>query len=322
MLCLLYTNGVKFTVNQRARLDRVLAEQQVTVSRVKAGALIRRGCVLLNGRIIRKPAHLVQPGDSVSMNDSEEQETESHIAPADLKLTVLYEDKSCLVLDKPAGIAVHPAPGLSKDEPTILHGIAFLFKKMKIPFSASSILAHRLDRETTGCLLIAKSPQAHTALQKQFKDRTIQKTYLAVVAGVPAQSEAHIDAPIGRSVSNRTKMSVLGSTAARSAQTTYHVLAASAEAALLACDLHTGRTHQIRVHLSAIGHPILGDETYTSPESEALSQKRKIHSLSLHAWKLSFHSPVKKVAQSITAPLPATLQNSLKTLSLPCPPNS
>ncbi len=311
-----------FVVSDRARLDVCLVSMQVSLSRVKAGALIRNGAVLLNGRVVRKPAHLVHPGDTVRVTEGGERASESHITPVNLKLSILYEDEACLVIQKPAGIAMHPAPGLAKDEPTILHGVAFLFRNQRgklpaLPFSAASVLVHRLDRETTGCLLIAKSPQAHTALQKQFKDRTIRKTYLAAVAGVPAESEAHIDAPIGRHVSQRTKMSVMGATHARSAQTTYHVLSATSGAALLACDLHTGRTHQIRVHLSAIGHPVLGDATYTSPMSERIAEEKGIHSLSLHAWKLTFRSPAAKKKTTVVAPLPPLFRKTLKALSLP-----
>lgn len=289
---------------------------------MKAGSLIRRGCVLLNGRIVRKPAHIARPGDTVEASDREEPVSESHITPVDLTLPILYEDAACMVIQKPAGIAVHPAPGIKKNEPTILHGIAHYFKKKRIPFSASSVLVHRLDRETTGCLLIAKSSQAHTALQKQFKDRTIQKTYLAVVAGVPTHAEALIDAPVGRSVRDRTKMSVLGASKSRAAKTKYRILSATGEAALLACDLLTGRTHQIRVHLRAIGHPILGEVTYGSPESEAIARKHKVSGLSLHAWKLSFASPAKRSRQHVIAPLPPTFRKMLRTLHLPLPPST
>jgi len=298
-------------------LDKALAEAQTHLSRVKAGTLIRSGAVLLNGRVVRKPAHLVKPEDRVEVTADGAPASESHIVPKDLKLKILYEDAACLVIEKPAGIAMHPAPGLPKDEPTILHGVAFLFKKKKLPFAASSVLVHRLDRETTGCLLIAKTSQAHAALQKQFKDRTIRKTYLAAVAGVPAESEAHIDAPIGRHVSQRTKMSVLGATHARSAQTTYHVLSQSRQAALLACDLHTGRTHQIRVHLSVIGHPVLGDTTYASPVSERIAEEQGIDRLCLHAWKLTFRSPTAKKKTTVIAPLPPLFRKTLKALSLP-----
>ncbi|MDD5103343.1 MAG: RluA family pseudouridine synthase [Candidatus Peribacteraceae bacterium] len=307
-----------FTVSERSRLDVFLADAS-SCSRVKAGTLVRDGAVLLNGRLVRKPAHLVHPGDIVERTDSGERASESRITPKDLQLMILYEDAACLVIRKPAGIAMHPAPGLKKEEPTILNGIAFLFRKKHLPFSAASVLVHRLDRETTGCLLVAKTPQAHAALQKQFKDRTIRKTYLAIVAGIPTESEAHIDAPIGRHVSERTKMSVMGATHARSAQTTYHVLSAEHDAALLACDLHTGRTHQIRVHLSAIGHPVLGDNTYTSSESERLSEQKRIDALCLHAWKLTFRSPVEKRKRTIIAPLPPLLKKTLQSLSLTPP---
>ena len=312
-----------FVVSDRARLDVSLVKVQPTLSRVKAGALIHSGAVLLNGRVVLKSAHLVHPGDTVEVTESGERASESHVTPVDLKLPILFEDEACLVIAKPAGIAMHPAPGLKKDEPTILHGVAALFKKKKLPFAASSVLVHRLDRETTGCLLIAKTPQAHTALQKQFKNRTIQKTYLAIVAGIPAESDAHIDAPIGRHVAERTKMSVMGATHSRSALTTYHVLSTCQQrdkhVALLSCDLHTGRTHQIRVHLSAIGHPVLGDATYASPESERLAKQNGIDGLCLHSWKLSFRSPAAKKKTTVVAPMPPLFKKSLKELSLTPP---
>ncbi|MDO8469005.1 MAG: RluA family pseudouridine synthase [Candidatus Peribacter sp.] len=307
-----------FPVPERKRLDVFLADA-AALSRVKAGALVRDGAVLLNGRLVLKPAHLVHPGNTVEVTDTGERASESRITPKDLKLAILYEDDACLVIAKPAGIAMHPAPGLSKDEPTILHGIAALFKKKKLPFSAASVLVHRLDRETTGCLLVAKSPQAHVKLQEQFKNRTIKKTYLAIVAGIPTEREAHIDAPIGRHVSQRTKMSVMGATHSRSAQTTYHILSAENGTALLACDLHTGRTHQIRVHLSAIGHPVLGDETYTSPASERMAEEKHIGSLCLHAWKLTFRSPGSKKQTTVVAPLTSLFTKTLRTLSLTPP---
>lgn len=314
---------MKFVAPCQSRLDKTIASATPELSRVKAGALVRKGCVLVNGRVALKPARIVRSGDEVEVTDAGERATESSISPVNLQLKILYEDADCLVIAKPAGIAMHPAPGIKKTEPTILHGIASLFQKNHIPFSASSVLVHRLDRETTGCLLIAKSPQAHTFLQKQFKDRTIRKTYLAIVSGIPAQSDAHIDAPIGRHVSERTKMSVMGATHSREAQTTYHVLSVNNEpgsqSALLACDLHTGRTHQIRVHLGAIGHHVLGDKTYTSPESEKISQKCAIDHLCLHSWKLSFRSPAISGKQSVQSPVPATFTKTLRLLKLKPP---
>jgi 23S rRNA pseudouridine1911/1915/1917 synthase len=304
----------------RMRLDVFLAKTMPTLSRMKAGALVRSGAVRVNGRIIRKPAHAVKPGDRIEADRDAHPVSDTHITPEDLSLPVLYEDDACLVIDKPVGISVHPAPGMAQGTTTLLHGIAHLFASRGLPFGASSVLAHRLDRETTGCLLIAKTPEAHASLQKQFKSRTVEKTYLAIVAGVPTLPTATIDAPVGRNLIHRTRMSTLQTSVSREAQTTYHVLGSSRDASLLACDLHTGRTHQIRVHLRAIDHPILGDITYGSKRSEEITGKYQIHGLCLHAWKLAFTSPADGRRHTATAPLPTAFRRSLQALSLHSPP--
>ncbi|HAI98491.1 TPA: RluA family pseudouridine synthase [Candidatus Peribacteria bacterium] len=303
-------------VSARGRLDTFLAQACEGLSRVKAGALVRTGCVLLNGRIVRKPAQIVQPGDRIEVSLSEEPVSESHITPVDLKLPILYEDDDCLVIAKPAGVAVHPAPGVARDEPTILHGIAHLFAERKIPFGASSVLVHRLDRETTGCLLIAKSPQAHAALQKEFSDRTVRKFYLAIVAGVPSPAAAVIDAPVGRNLTDRTKMSVLKTSVSREAKTTYRTLSAGKDCALLLCEIHTGRTHQVRVHLRSVGHPILGDPTYASSASEKTEVHYGIAGMCLHAWKLTFTSPGHSSSQTVVAPVPEGFEKAMRGLGL------
>lgn len=209
-------------------------------------------------------------------------------------LITLYEDPSCLVINKPAGIAV-------EELKTMGH------------------LVHRLDKGTTGCLLIAKSDEAREALQKQFKDRTVGKTYLAIVAGVPKETIATIEAPIGRSLGNRTRMSLFRTGKTRSATTTYAVLSMCPAAALLQCDLHTGRTHQIRVHLSAIGHPILGDETYGTRASRDLSWKYDIASPMLHAWRLAFASPATGERLHVEAPVPEGLLEAMERAGLVFP---
>src|SRR3989338_8531562 len=203
---------------------------------------------------------------------------------------------------------------MHEGEKTILHGIAYLFQKKNLPFSSEAVLVHRLDKETTGCLLIAKSPAAHIALQKQFADRTVSKTYLALVAGVPSPPAATIDAPIGRSTHDRTTMGIQGASGFREAQTTYRTVSVSSkkDCALLTCDLHTGRTHQIRVHLSSVGHPVLGDGTYTSVLSERVTQDYDIHGLCLHAWKLEFVSPEDGERHMVTASLSAGLEGNLR----------
>ena len=296
------------------RLDVFLA-QEMGISRVRAGQLVRDGCVTVNGRVTMKPAHVLQGGETVESAEDGVPVSETHIEPVDLHLEVLYEDDDCLAINKPAGFAVHPAPGIKQGESTVLHGVAFLFAQRKIPFVASHVLVHRLDRETTGCMLIAKSPEAHKALQEQFQDRSIKKSYLAVVAGVPTNASAVIDAPIGRSTIHRTKMSVHHAGGARDAKTTYRILDQNGRVSLLECDLHTGRTHQLRVHLTTIGHPILGDVTYNSRESQKRGAELHVENLCLHAWKLSFNSRAGERI-SIEAPLSETFETVLTRLQM------
>lgn len=299
------------------RLDVFLA-QEMGISRVRAGQLVRDGCVTVNGRVTMKPAHVLQGGETVESAEDGEPVSETHIEPVDLHLEVLYEDAECLAINKPAGFAVHPAPGIKHGESTVLHGVAFLFAERKIPFVASHVLVHRLDRETTGCMLIAKSPEAHKALQEQFQDRSIKKSYLAVVAGVPVNASAVIDAPIGRSTIHRTKMSVHHAGGARDAKTTYRILDQNGSVSLLECDLHTGRTHQLRVHLTTIGHPILGDVTYNSRESQKRAAELHAQNLCLHAWKLSFRTKNGDILK-LQSPLPETLTSVLQHAKLTLP---
>jgi len=294
------------------RLDMFLAKDGRTLSRSKAQDIIERKLVRVNDAVVTKSSFRLQEGDKVEMEDEEEESIPSDIEPVDLKLEILFEDDTCLVINKPAGVAVHPGAGMAPDEKTILNGVAHIFKKQKLAFSADSVLVHRLDRDTTGCLLIAKNPAAHLFLQKQFEERTVKKYYLAIVAGVPDPPSAVIDAGIGRSSSDRTKMTIYGSGRTRAAKTTYQTLETAENAALLLCELHTGRTHQIRVHLLSLGHPILGDSTYTSQLSERATETYGIGELCLHAWKLQVLPHGAKKPVNVTAPLPPSFLSSLK----------
>ncbi len=309
----------EWIVEHPARLDIFLTNQNAVISRVKAKEVVKAGQVMVNGRIVRKVAMVLSIGDKVEMSATDEPVTETRLEPADLKLNVLYEDDACLVISKPEGYSVHPGAGMPADEVTVLHGVVHLFAERKIPFSSSAVLVHRLDKETTGCLLIAKTPEAHKFLQKQFENRTVRKTYLAIVAGVPDLESAMIDASIGRSSSNRTKMTVFGSARTREARTSYHTIDMVKQAALLACDLHTGRTHQIRVHLHSIHHSILGDDTYFSSQSIKLDEEYAIHDLCLHAWKLTFVSPADGKEHSVMAPPTTIFLDTLKKLNLKMP---
>lgn len=306
----------EWIVSLPARLDVFLTGEGAATSRVKARDVIKAGCVMVNGRIARKAALVLKEGDKVEMSATEEPVTETRIESLNLKVEVLYEDDACMVVNKPAGLSVHPGAGMPLTESTLLNGIVYLFAERKIPFSSSAVLVHRLDKETTGCLLVAKTAAAHKELQKQFEDRTVKKIYLAIVAGIPDPPMAMIDASIGRSTANRTKMTVFGSAKTRDARTTYKTLDASDETALLACELHTGRTHQIRVHLHSIGHSILGDDTYMSALSEDVQEKYAIHDLCLHAWQITFISPVDKKEHMVQAPVSTVMNESLNILGL------
>jgi 23S rRNA pseudouridine1911/1915/1917 synthase len=300
------------------RLDQFLATVDGIKSRNAAQKIVEGGSVRVNGKKVTKHSFQVQLGDKI-----EYALPEAAAIPKKRKkatpLPVLYEDSACMVIQKPAGLTVHPGTGTKPGEETVLSALEPLFAEREIPFSESEVLVHRLDKDTTGCMLIAKTPKAHMALQEQFASRSVEKTYLAVVAGIPAQKAAVIDAPIGRHGTERTRMSVHQATASRNAKTTYKTLDTNPDenVALLECDLHTGRTHQIRVHLSAIGHPILGDDTYGSTMSKDITKSLKIDSVCLHAWKLSFDSVGKKKTRiEVEAPLSKKMASALKKMEL------
>lgn len=298
------------------RLDLHLATISAIKSRSAAQKMIEAGLVTINGKPERRPSRILRPNDRVEYTLPQLSSAPSE-SGTDLKLNVLYEDDDCLVIEKPAGIAVHPGNGIAKDDITILDGARYLFKKRKIPFPESEILVHRLDKETTGCLLLAKNPKAHLMLQKQFELRKVEKIYLAVVAGVPSPAAAKIDAPIGRHTGDRTKMSIMQTGKTREAATTYRTLGASNGIALLSCELHTGRTHQIRVHLRSIGHPILGDAKYETSVSLKKTAELQADFLCLHAWKLSFQSPVTKKKITVLCPPPKRFAEFLKKQKIP-----
>lgn len=213
-----------------------------------------------------------------------------------MNIPILYEDQQCLVINKPAGLPVHPA-GSIKDQKTLVEILAE-------QRGQEVFLVHRLDKDTTGCLLIAKSQDACDRLQSQFKSREVRKKYLAICYGIPEKPEAIIEAPVGRSLVNRTKMSLFKTSTSRNAITRYKVLSSADNVSLIECDIETGRTHQIRVHLSSIDHPILGDEKYGTESSKRFSEKLNITSICLHAYEFKFVSLETGDETNITAPIP------------------
>ncbi|MBU0458800.1 RluA family pseudouridine synthase [Patescibacteria group bacterium] len=304
-----------FRVQHQARLDSFLSSAKGDLSRSKANKLIKSGSVQVNGKVIKKAAFVLKEDDQVSIIGDIPKESKNEYVPTNLNLEILYEDDACFVINKPAGISVHPAATIGKDEKTILNGIAYLFKKKGLKFSPDATLVHRLDKETTGCLLIAKTPEAHGKFQKQFEERTVKKFYLTLVAGVPSPAQALIDAPIGRNLINRTVMSLFRTGKSRAAKTTYKTLKSTDDAALLECELHTGRTHQIRVHLNSINHPILGDPTYCTSKSQETSEKYGITGLCLHSQKLEFDSLYSGNRVRVEAPVPQHLLDTMEELS-------
>lgn len=302
------------TVTQPCRLDQ-FAAHAFHLSRAQAQKYIKEGFVRCNGKVICKASKMVHAGDHVHLmrpSSSQHRPTQIHQYTSILKTTpipILYEDVSCLVVNKPASIAVHPAPS-HRDEPTL---IEILREERGEPGLS---LAHRLDRGTSGCLLVAKSVESCEALQQQFKERHVKKEYLAMVAGIPKERSATIDAPLGRSLMHRTKMTLFRTSKSREAATTYSVLSSRSDCSLLACVIATGRTHQIRVHLAAIGHPILGDEKYGTEQSRTLGEKLGLRHPCLHAWKLSFQSPAIRKEAHVMAPIPETFRRIAQELDL------
>ncbi len=294
------------------RLDAFLVSDMGVATRSQSQKFIKAEFVKVGKKTISKPAHMLKTGDSVTLSpEATEAKIPTEHSPT-LDLQILYEDDDCMIINKPAGLMVHAGSGMEEGEVTLMDELKPLFAARKLPFIESSVLVHRLDKETTGCILVAKHPQAHRVLQKMFEKRTVAKTYLVLVMGTPTPSSAIIDSPIGRHSTDRTKMSVLRSGRTREARTIYHVLSSTNEASLLACDLETGRTHQIRVHVSSIGHPILGDEKYYTLGSLNIAKKMGIDFLCLHAWKLSFTSPISKKKIAAVAAIPEKFQKQIE----------
>ena len=265
----------------------------------------------MNGTKVLKPAKQVASGDVVAVATiPPKPHATANESATIIDVPVLYEDRSCLVINKPAGIAVHPGIATG-NAPTII-------EVLRGEYGSGLHLVHRLDKETTGCLLCAKNTAALEALQRQFQERSVQKSYLAIVAGIPSEKRAMIDAPIGRSLVNRVKMSLFKTGESREARTSYEVLDSAGNASLLRCDIHTGRTHQIRVHLSAIRHPIFGDTKYGSAESIRVAKEHGVEGLCLHARTLAFTSP-EGVPVTIAAPIPESFRMNTEKLHLRIP---
>ena len=261
------------------RIDIFLAQRQPHFSRSRIQSLIRSGHVRRNGKSCR-PRDSVHAGDIVLL--TEPAPVPIDLAAENISIRILYEDDHLLVVNKPAGLTVHPGSGVKSG--TLVNALLFHCKALSgIGGEMRPGVVHRLDKDTSGCLVVAKHDEAHQRLSRQFAHRQVSKYYLALCQGKFRRQNGEIVASIGRHPVHRQKMTVLAT--GRPARTVYEVLEQTHDGALVLCRLLTGRTHQIRVHLRHLGHPILGDKVYGKPLSKYPRQM-------LHAWRLGFYHPM------------------------------
>lgn len=284
------------------RLDQFVA--RITGrSRNLAIQLIEEGCVLVNGAQARKSARL-KGGEKVSVVMPEEKQPD--LTPQDVPFTVVLERDEFVVIDKPAGIVVHPAPG--NYDNTLVNGLLHRFHILDDDHDFRPGIVHRLDKDTSGLLVVAKNRDAREKLSALFQSREVDKRYLAVCRGTPGFTYKHIEEPLGRSSTNRTKMCVRAD--GRYASSEVRVLEVFRNAFLAEVKINTGRTHQIRVHMSHIGHPLLGDETYGGTSVLKMGILRQ----ALHSNKLCFNSPFSDEIIECESEIPEDIRNLLEKM--------
>lgn len=292
------------------RLDRFLVSQLAGLSRSTIQQMITTEAVQVNNTA-SKPGYTLRLHDEIHVQRMEEAPTRPTITPLDVPLDIVYEDADLLVVNKPVGLVVHPAPGHHDD--TLVNALVARYPELQATEENKRPgIVHRLDRDTSGLLLVAKNVRTQAALIEQMKQQKIEKRYQALVEGVVSLDVGSIDAPIGRDPRHRQLMTII-SAGGREARTRFRVLERYAYHTLLLVELETGRTHQIRVHLKAINHPVVGDPFYGS------GRKRsgiKLQHQFLHAYQLRFTHPVNGKLLELEAPLPGKLQSILNTPDL------
>ena len=304
------------------RLDAFLAEKIEKWSRSRLKKLIDDGDVLVNQNPA-KSSYKLRAGDEIEV-ELTELPTES-FEPENISLDIVYEDEQLAVINKPAGMVVHPGAGVHSG--TLANAIAYHFKfqipdyKTEEAKSGADFrvgIVHRLDKDTSGLIVVAKTEEIHEKLSEQFREREVYKSYVALVHGEPEEDRGTIEAPIAREKHNRTKMGVRAH--GRYALSLWKVKKRFEKFTLLAVEIKTGRTHQIRVHLASINHPVVGDETYNAGRDKTvrdLDIRRAIEGLNrffLHAEKLAFRHPATEEWLSFVAPLPPELTEFLDLL--------
>lgn len=296
-----------------ARLDQYLVGKLPELSRARIQALLKSGDILVNGASAQ-PKTPVERGMRIEVTIPEPVAAEAQ--PQDIPISVLYEDADVIVIDKESGMVVHPAAG--NPDGTLVNAVLFHCGDLSgIGGVERPGIVHRLDKDTSGCIVVAKNDAAHLSLTTQFARRITSKVYLAVVQGRPKEDEGTVFTNIGRHPVNRMKMCVVNPGSGKPAITDWRVLHydASTDSTLVMCTLHTGRTHQIRVHMLHLGHPLVGDCIYAHPQR----QKAKPGRLMLHAWQLAFNHPQNGRRIAVAAPIPPEYQPWLIGLELPQP---
>jgi len=296
-------NKYTFTVNEGGvRLDKYIKIEDMPRSQIQR--LIDEGNAIVNGKVAKGSLKL-KIGDTIELTVPDPQELD--IKAENIPLDIVYEDEHMLVINKPQGMVVHPAPG--NYEGTLVNALMYHCKN-----SLSGIngimrpgIVHRIDKDTSGLLLVAKTDKAHISLSEQIKNKTARRHYVCIVCGIVKSKKGVIDAPIGRHPTNRLKMAVTPNNS-KEAVTHFEVLEHLNNATYVACDLETGRTHQIRVHMSYIGHPIIGDPLYLNKNAYNLNGQ------ALHAEKIVFNHPVTNERMEFSAPLPEYFSQLLDTL--------
>jgi len=298
------------------RLDRALAAQVPALSRERLKVLTKAGALKKAETAVRDPATKVKGDErfSLAIPDPEP----AHNEAQDIPLGIAYEDEHLLVVDKPAGLVVHPAAG-NRDGTMVnalLHHCGGSLSG--IGGVARPGIVHRIDKDTSGLLVVAKHDRAHEGLARQFADHSIDRRYLAIVSDVPRQTEGTVDARLARSSQNRKKIAIVGEGKGKRAVTHWKRLAVLKDAALVECRLETGRTHQVRVHMASIGHPLVGDPVYgrTRKAHRELLKSLGFHRQALHAAHLGFVHPITKGRLSFDSALPSDMQELFSALGV------
>jgi len=299
---------IEFVVTEdgaKLRLDQFLAKRLPEYSRSRIQQLIRGGFVRLNDQTTR-PRQIVRRSDKISLREPPVEKID--IRPEPIPLDVLFEDEDIIVINKPAGLTVHPGAG-QREHPLVNALLSHCVSLSGIGGKERPGIVHRLDKETSGCLVVAKNDIAHRELSKQFAARTVEKIYLALVTGKLRKPAGVIEEKIGRHPVHRQRMRVT-SLRGRTAKTEYRVICSSEQASLIECRLHSGRTHQIRVHLHHLGHAVLGDKVYAARFAKNFPRQM------LHAWKLGFHHPRTGELKNFEAPSPADFKQAVRAVGM------